>query len=124
MGRNKFGPYRGSIRRLTEWVLRSALRECRAWSEAGLQLPFAVNVSVRDLADTAFPEMVGRLIQASGVEPRLLTLEVTESVVMTEPQTAGRRLAGFARWAQRSPSTISELNTPRCRTSSNSLRTS
>src|SRR4029077_15822636 len=71
---------------LTEWVLRAALRDCRAWHESGLRLPVAVNVSVPDIVDPQFPELISRLIASSGVEPQLLTLEVTETVVMTDPQ--------------------------------------
>jgi len=39
----------GLIRPLTQWVVRRALRQCRAWRDAGLNVPVAVNLSTRNL---------------------------------------------------------------------------
>ena len=70
---------------LTAYVLRAALRQCAAWHRAGHHVGVAVNLAVRSLLDSQLPESVGRLIEESGVLPGHLTLEITESGVMADP---------------------------------------
>jgi diguanylate cyclase (GGDEF)-like protein len=78
----------GLIGALTEWVLRTALDQCSVWSAGGRQLGIAVNVSPRNLHDSEFPPWLGRLLAETGVDPRLLTLEITEGAVMADPERA------------------------------------
>lgn len=78
----------GLIKPLTLWVLESALGQCRAWQQAGLPLSVAVNLSARNLHDLELPEQVARHLRASGVAPASLELEITESVVMSDPARA------------------------------------
>jgi len=78
----------GLIRELTLWVLEEALRECAAWRAEGLEMPVAVNLSAASLADNDLTMDVARLIVANGLKPSALTLEVTESLVMTDPSRA------------------------------------
>jgi diguanylate cyclase (GGDEF)-like protein len=77
----------GLIVPLTRWVLHTALKQCRAWGLAGLPLGVAVNVSMRNLEDARLPELVQELLHATGVAPRLLTLEITETMLMADPDT-------------------------------------
>jgi len=74
----------GLIRGITDWVLDTALAQCRAWRHAGLDLSIAVNLSVRDLQEARLPEMIAALLTAHRVEPRLLRVEITESVLMAD----------------------------------------
>ncbi|HEU0132955.1 MAG TPA: bifunctional diguanylate cyclase/phosphodiesterase [Mycobacteriales bacterium] len=78
----------GLIVPLTTYVLDRALAQCRAWHDAGLDIGVAVNISVRNLLDSDLPDEIGGLLVRHGVEPRRLTLEVTESSVMADPDRA------------------------------------
>jgi diguanylate cyclase (GGDEF)-like protein len=75
----------GLIRPLTTLVLRSALRQCRAWSDEGRHLGISVNLSVRSLLDLQLPTSVESLLAEFNVPPSQLTLEITESSIMADP---------------------------------------
>jgi len=75
----------GLIRPLTLYVIGEALRQCRAWDRQGLDLAVAVNVSARNLLDVEFPTQVKGLLDAWGLEPSRLELEITEDAVLTDP---------------------------------------
>ncbi|HET6909723.1 MAG TPA: MFS transporter, partial [Mycobacteriales bacterium] len=72
----------GLISALTSGVLRMALDACRRWHDAGRPVGVAVNISARSLDDPVLVGQVAAMLTASGVEPRWLTLEITESSVM------------------------------------------
>ncbi|RZI41616.1 EAL domain-containing protein [Herbaspirillum sp. HC18] len=75
----------GLIIPIGEWVLRKACRQNRAWQDAGYApLPVAVNVSAVQFRSKNFLEMVGRILHETGLEPRYLELELTESVTMQD----------------------------------------
>lgn len=74
----------GIIRQLTSWVLITALRQVATWREHGLILGMAVNVSARDLADPSLPERVMSALCEAGVPVDQLTLELTESAIMSD----------------------------------------
>jgi predicted signal transduction protein with EAL and GGDEF domain len=76
------------IHALTTEVLRLALSQARKWADAGRSIPVAVNVSVRSLLDPRFPAQVWELLDANGVTPHLLTLELTETAVMADRDLA------------------------------------
>ncbi len=86
----------GLIVPLTEWVLRTALRQCRAWSLRGQELGVQVNLSMHNLHDRTLPDLIQALLQETGVAPALLTLEITESALMTDPARALEVLARLA----------------------------
>jgi EAL domain-containing protein (putative c-di-GMP-specific phosphodiesterase class I) len=77
------------IIRLGDWVLRSAIAEIGVWQARGRRaVPVSVNVSAVQFQR---PEFVGEIEDAlrhGGVAPGLLKLEITESVVMEDKQTA------------------------------------
>lgn len=90
----------GEINRLTRWVCTAAFDQLQLWHEQGLQLALAINLSALDLQ---WPELVNFLregVQQRGLSSQSVTLEVTESAVMVEPEQAIARLtqlreAGF-----------------------------
>jgi diguanylate cyclase (GGDEF)-like protein len=72
----------GLIIPLGEWVLRQACAQNRAWQDAGLTpIRVVVNLSSRQLR-RSLPEMVGRILQTTGLEARFLGLELTESLLV------------------------------------------
>ena len=81
------------IKPLTRWVLASALQQAVAWQRAGHHIPVSVNISMRDLVDPQFPETIATVVQAAQAPPSLLVLEITESLIMTEPERAIKTLS-------------------------------
>ena len=77
----------GLLTDVTGVVLVEAMKQAKAWSQAGYPLPVAVNVSMDDLIALDFPDMATRLAASVGVEPSLLTLELTEGQVMRQRST-------------------------------------
>ena len=78
----------GNIRRLTRWVLDSSLRQGSQWADRGLGLRIGVNLSVRDLGDVDLPCRIVDLLSANRLRHDQVMLEITESAVMGEPETA------------------------------------
>ena len=78
----------GLIRPLTLFVLNEALRQCRSWRDAGLDLRVAVNITGRDLLDLRLPNEVEELLARWGLEADRLELEITESTVLSDPPRA------------------------------------
>jgi diguanylate cyclase (GGDEF)-like protein len=75
----------GLIEPLTAFVLDTALRQRRAWAEAGLDLSVAVNISARSLIEPSFPERVMRALIRHRCPAEALTLEITETQMMADP---------------------------------------
>ena len=72
-----------------EWVMRTACSQAKVWQDAGLHIPrVAVNVSVRQFAQTGFPALVGRILKETGLHPSALEIEITESVLMKDGEMA------------------------------------
>jgi diguanylate cyclase (GGDEF)-like protein len=78
----------GLIGPLTTHVLEQALRQVRRWSEQGEELSVAVNLSARSFLDAQLAVEIPRLLEATGVDARLLELEITESMLMLDPARA------------------------------------
>ncbi len=74
----------GLIRPLTRYVLEEAVRQCREWQRAGLELAVSVNLSARNLLDVEFPDQVERLLADVGLSPALLELEITETTMLSD----------------------------------------
>ncbi|MGH8670528.1 MAG: EAL domain-containing protein [Burkholderiales bacterium] len=73
----------GLIVPLGLWVLREACRQNKAWQDHGYPpVVIAVNLSARQLREQHFLETVSQELEETGLEPRYLELEITESVVM------------------------------------------
>ena len=73
----------GLIDDLTQWALRTALRQWRDWKAAGLDTSVAVNISAISLEQLDFPDLVERLCRALSVPTDRLVLELTEGA--TQP---------------------------------------
>lgn len=78
----------GLIRQLTYLVIETAIRQQRDWLDAGLRLPVAVNLSVRNLYDPRLVERIQGLLATWGVPGELLEFEITEGALVEEPRTA------------------------------------
>jgi diguanylate cyclase len=80
---------------MTLRVLDLALETAARWRSAGLAVPISVNLSPRSLLDRNLPTQVERLLVRHRVPPRLLVLEITESVVMSDLPVTDDVLAGL-----------------------------
>jgi EAL domain-containing protein (putative c-di-GMP-specific phosphodiesterase class I) len=78
----------GLIRPLTRWVVDHALRQCRAWLDAGFDIPVAVNASMHDVHDVNLPDEIARLLDKWRVPPGYLRVEVTEGTLMADTHRA------------------------------------
>ncbi|HVA73596.1 MAG TPA: EAL domain-containing protein [Acidimicrobiales bacterium] len=100
----QFGPVRpdefiplaeesGVINGLGRWVLSRALRDCARWRRAGRPgVGVAVNVSGRQLGDEGLAEYIAGILAETGLKPSAVTLEITESVIVTVESAAQRVL--------------------------------
>jgi diguanylate cyclase (GGDEF)-like protein len=70
---------------LTEEVLARAVAQAAVWRRTGLDLRMSVNLSASNLLDAGLPRRVDELLGAHGLPPESLVLEVTESVLLTDP---------------------------------------
>jgi EAL domain-containing protein (putative c-di-GMP-specific phosphodiesterase class I)/GGDEF domain-containing protein len=86
----------GNVRRLTRWALATAIAQAQEWAAQGHPLRVAVNLSARDLDDPELPRRITDLLAVHGVPARALVLELTESAVLGEPDTAMRVLRQLA----------------------------
>lgn len=78
----------GAIRDVTHWALRTAFAQKKEWADAGHTIGFAVNISAIDLVDMQLPAYVAELMSEFGADETCLTLEVTESAIMANPESA------------------------------------
>jgi len=73
----------GLINQLGTWALNEACRQMRAWRDAGLDdLTVAVNLSPRQFHTGDMVDLVRKALASSGLEPGMLELEITESVLI------------------------------------------
>ncbi len=86
----------GFIVTLGQWVLDQAVRQSAAWRRAGHEVPVAVNVSALQFQQHDFVSVVDAALRASGLEPHLLELELTESILVHDATEALARLQALA----------------------------
>jgi diguanylate cyclase (GGDEF)-like protein len=82
----------GNIGLVTRWALIAAVRECRFWVEDGREWSVAVNISGRDLRERRFPDLVAGILRDHDLDPRHLTLEITEEALLDDFDEAVRIL--------------------------------
>lgn len=76
----------GLIVPIGTWVLETACRQIKQWRQQGLPaIPVAVNLSARQLRSNDIVGQVGDILQGVDLDPRLLELELTESMIMDDP---------------------------------------
>ena len=74
----------GLMRDLTDAVLERVAADMTRWGSVGESLPVAVNLSTRNLLDETLVERVQSLLEMGGIEPRLLSFEITETAIMLD----------------------------------------
>jgi EAL domain-containing protein (putative c-di-GMP-specific phosphodiesterase class I) len=79
-----------------DWVLEEMCRQSRAWSEAGLSLDVGMNLSARQLQQPDLADRILSRVEAWGVDPRTVVVELTESTAMMDLRRTERVL-----WALR-----------------------
>ncbi len=83
----------GMIVPIGEWVIRRACTAAAGWrATLGHDLEVSVNVSARQLVSNTLVPTIGLAVAESGMAPGDLTVEITESAVVTDPELAARRL--------------------------------
>jgi diguanylate cyclase (GGDEF)-like protein/PAS domain S-box-containing protein len=82
----------GLIRTFFAFSLARALEQCAAWRAQGIDLRVAVNLSVRNLLDPGLVDVVSDAIERSGISASWLGLEITESMLMVDPERALKSL--------------------------------
>jgi diguanylate cyclase (GGDEF)-like protein len=75
----------GLIKPLTRFVLEAAVAQCRRWSERGIEISVAVNMTAIDLLDPALPDVIAKCLVRHGVPAERVEIEITESTIMSEP---------------------------------------
>ncbi|GGT49341.1 putative bifunctional diguanylate cyclase/phosphodiesterase [Streptomyces purpureus] len=85
----------GLMPHLTEYVLETALAQVARWRAQGLFVPVAVNVSPRDVHTPGFAGAVAARLARHGVPAGALQLEITEHVLLEDPQRAADTMAGL-----------------------------
>ena len=79
----------GMMEALGMWVMLEACRQLRTWDEAGLRVPsVSVNCSVQQLDADRLPAQVADVLERTGLAPERLELEITESMLMRDPEPA------------------------------------
>lgn len=81
---------------LTLWVARRALQHAQELRNHGLNIPIAINVSGHNMVDADFPGQLQALIVESGLESSAIHLEITETVLMSDPERAAAVIAELA----------------------------
>jgi diguanylate cyclase (GGDEF)-like protein/PAS domain S-box-containing protein len=76
------------IDRIARWVLQTAIRDCREWADAGLDIGVSVNLSPHNLRDPQLPDFIAQVLAATGVAPQRLTIEITESGILEQATLA------------------------------------
>ncbi len=77
---------------LTSTVLRQSLTACKGWQRRGGRVGVAVNVSAETVLDAGFVTELAALLTAVDIAPDLLTIELTESVLVADPVLASERI--------------------------------
>jgi diguanylate cyclase (GGDEF)-like protein len=83
-----FAEQTGLIRSVTQWALERAVAAAARMAREGVRLPISVNISAVDLADARLPARVHQCLEAAGLPPALLKLEITESGFIDDPAHA------------------------------------
>ena len=91
IGPGQFIPFAertGFIRELTTWMIDKSAERCSELRDHGFHLKVAVNLSTKDLMDLRLPERLAQTLARTHLEPASLSLEITESAIMDDPQRA------------------------------------
>lgn len=78
----------GLIVAIDEWILKTVCRQILTWKQVGISLSISVNLSGVQFNQLGFNWEIFRIIEAAGIEPQTLELELTESAVVKTPEVA------------------------------------
>ena len=70
------------------WTLKRVCERARQWQEQGIHLPIAVNLSANQFHEPELVRELAAIVRATGVSPSTIELEITESMVMRDPERA------------------------------------
>ena len=83
-----FAEQTGYIRAITQWVMTHAIAQCAAWRSEGMAMNVSINISARDLVDLELPERFEAILRRHGCAAQWITLEITESAILDDPDHA------------------------------------
>ncbi|MFE0557514.1 EAL domain-containing protein [Paenibacillus sp. NPDC058910] len=85
----------GLIIPMTRWTLEEACKQCRIWQERGIVQPVSVNLSIRLFHGDNLLELIQNVLDQADLEPRLLELEIAESMVLHDVNDIIRQLGNI-----------------------------
>nr|WP_315464415.1 bifunctional diguanylate cyclase/phosphodiesterase [uncultured Rhodoferax sp.] len=85
----------GLLRRFSVWTVARALEDCSAWQARLPGVSVSINLSADALHEPEVLQTIQRHLSDSGLEPRLVVIELTESVLLKAPEDALARMASF-----------------------------
>jgi diguanylate cyclase (GGDEF)-like protein len=77
------------------WTLRRVCERSRKWLEQGFHLPIAVNLSASQFHEPELVQKLATILKSTGVAPQTIELEITESMVMRDPDRAAGVMKGL-----------------------------
>lgn len=86
----------GVIHPLTYWVCRKAFSLCRELKDAGIDLNFSINISVRNLQAAGFTQQIADYAREAGISLNNITFELTETAMMLDRENALRVMNALA----------------------------
>jgi diguanylate cyclase (GGDEF)-like protein/PAS domain S-box-containing protein len=95
LGPDKFiglAEHRGLIMPIGRWVIEEAIRQARAWRDAGVSVPIAVNLSAAQFKQKDLVEHIIGELDKNGLSGEMLELELTESLFMEDVATTTKTL--------------------------------
>lgn len=87
-----FAEKTGFITTITRWVLDASLQQANRWKQQGMDVQIAVNVSAKDVTSDDFTTFIVERLRHYALPPQQLTIEITETAMMQEPDAARRCL--------------------------------
>ena len=88
----------GQIAAIGQWVINTACQQIRDWLDIGLELPVAVNLSPVQFRQKDLVEQINTAVSSAMINPQYLQLEITESTIMEELDSALETLQKLARF--------------------------
>lgn len=85
----------GLVTRIDMFVLRSACRQTLEWKRIGMTIPVAVNMSAKTILSEGFAEQVIQILQEEGTPAELIDIEITESTLMNDLETAQKAISAL-----------------------------
>ncbi|HEU4526882.1 MAG TPA: EAL domain-containing protein [Actinomycetota bacterium] len=88
----------GLIEAIGEWALDELIRQHLEWRAQGLEIAIGYNLSPRQMWSARLADRVLERLQSAGVDPHAITMEITESTAMTDPERTQRILSELHAW--------------------------